>query len=118
MYRAKLSEGKETYPGRKQIWRFRDEQGSYRRDEIGTPEERPAGAVAPVLIPIIERGTPRYRFPRLAEVREYALAEQARLPRQIRRLGTEDRYPVEWSATLGGRFRQARVNVPSPLPRP
>ena len=118
VYRAKLSEGKETYPGRKQIWRFRDEQGSYRRDEIGTPEERPAGAIAPVLIPIIERGTLRYLFPRLAEVREYALAEQARLPRQIRRLGTEDRYPVEWSATLEGRFRQARANVPSPLPRP
>jgi nicotinate phosphoribosyltransferase len=43
--RSKLSQDKSTKPGKKQVWRFYDEQGVRVRDLVSSDEEAPAGGV-------------------------------------------------------------------------
>ena len=105
---AKFSEDKETYPGRKQVWRSRDREGAYTGDEICMAEEERSGLSACLLVPIMERGTLTYRFPALEEVRERALDELGRLPAPHRRLESPNTYPLGWSAKLQRRFSEMR----------
>jgi nicotinate phosphoribosyltransferase len=105
---AKFSEGKATYPGRKQIWRIRDEKGGFLLDEIGTPEEKPSEEAFPLLIPIVERGEGIYMFPPLRKVRDYALTEMEKLSPRYRRLESQEVYPVRWASTLEDRFRRLK----------
>lgn len=104
VFRAKFSEGKTTYPGRKQIWRLQDEEGRYLRDEIGTPDEQPGAKAVPLLIKVVEKGNAIVRFPPLCDVRDYAQRELERLPLRYRLLESEAIYPVRWSATLEERY--------------
>jgi nicotinate phosphoribosyltransferase len=115
IHRAKFSEDKETYPGRKQVWRSMDDQGTYEGDEITLAEERPARSSTPLLVPILERGEPRYRFPFLGAVRERAREQLEKLPLCHRELESADTYPVAWSDELKRRFaemRRASVDLP------
>ena len=107
-YRAKFSENKETYPGRKQVWRTMDKQGAYLEDEITLAEEQRAGSSSCLVIPILERGRLRYGFPSLSEARQHALQELERLPLRYRRLESAETYPVAWSNALERHFEQMR----------
>ena len=113
---AKFSEDKETYPGRKQVWRSTDGEGVYGGDEITMAEERPARSSTGLLIPFIERGELRYRFPTLGVVRERAREALDKLPPCYRRLESADTYPVTWSDKLKRRFAEMR-RVSVELPR-
>jgi nicotinate phosphoribosyltransferase len=104
IYRAKFSEEKETYPGRKQVWRWTDSEGTYVRDEITLAEETPADASGHLLRKVLERGELRYDFPSLKGCRDRTLRDVDRLPRRYRRLVAADSYPVAWSRKLEGRF--------------
>ena len=105
---AKFSEDKETYPGRKQVWRSMDGQGVYAGDEICMAEEERGGPSAHLVVPIVVRGTLTYRFPSLEEVRQRALEELAKLPAHYWRLESPDTYPVGWSRKLARRFSEMR----------
>ena len=105
---AKFSEGKATYPGKKQIWRILDDEGGYLFDEIGTPDEKPCNAAFPLLIQIVERGEAKYRFPPLQKVRDYALAEMERLSPRLRQTESREAYPVRWASTLEDRFERLK----------
>jgi nicotinate phosphoribosyltransferase len=108
---AKFSEDKETYPGRKQVWRSRDRQGAYGGDEICMAEEERNEPSACLVVPIVEGGTLRYRFPALAEVRERCREALAALPAPYRRLESADTYPVGWSRKLERRFSEMRGTI-------
>jgi nicotinate phosphoribosyltransferase len=99
-YRAKFSKDKETYPGRKQVWRFVDEEGAYLEDEIALVGEEPARPSSCLLVPILERGKLQYGFPPLSGAREQTLRELQRLPSRYQRLDSADTYPVAWSVAL------------------
>jgi nicotinate phosphoribosyltransferase len=105
---AKFSEDKETYPGRKQVWRSMDGQGAYVGDEICMAEEERSGPSTCLLVPIVERGKLTYRFPALGEVRQRAQEELAKLPAHYWRLESPDTYPVGWSAKLERRFSEMK----------
>ena len=115
VHRAKFSEDKETYPGRKQVWRSTDDRGAYVGDEITLAEERPSRAAVHLLVPVLERGKLRYRFPPLRAVREHALEELKRLSPAHRRLVSADVYPVAWSGELRRRFEEMRKESADPL---
>jgi nicotinate phosphoribosyltransferase len=116
VHRAKFSKDKETYPGRKQVWRSTNDEGAYRGDEITMVEEKPARASTRLLTPVLERGELLCRFPSLGEVRERTLLEMERLPPCYRRLRSADTYPVAWSEELKRRFAEMRrENVDQPL---
>ena len=95
--RRKLSEGKATWPGRKQVWRAYDAQGRMAGDVLSVETDKQAGET---LITQVMRGGQRLApAPTLAEIRERAAAELARLPEPLQRLEAFD-YPVTISDTL------------------
>ncbi len=110
--RAKFSEGKVTYPGCKQVYRFRDGAGKMREDVIARGDEAyPAEA----LLQCVMRGGRRVdASPRLADVRERALRNLAQLPTECRQLHHAKRYPVRVSEQLENSLEEIRNRMLSP----
>ena len=95
----KLSTGKETLPGPKQVYRSMDVDGGYLRDVIaiaGPPEQGGAALLGEVMRGG-ERSGPE---PRLTDLREGFAREFARLPARYKALTSPTRYPVETSAEV------------------
>ncbi len=95
--RRKLSEGKATWPGRKQVWRSFDTQGNMRGDVLSIESDKQQGET---LITQVMRGGKRLGpAPTLQQIRERAAAELKRLPDKLKRLEAFD-YPVTISDAL------------------
>jgi len=94
----KLSEGKITLPGRKQVYRFEDQQGNYTNDIISLAHEKLEGE--PLLIKVIEEGKRTYELPSLEEVRSQAKASLAKLTPKYKKLINPPLYPVDLSENL------------------
>jgi nicotinate phosphoribosyltransferase len=82
--RRKRSEGKATWPGRKQVFRRYDRAGRIRADTIALVEERVRGE--PLLRPVMRGGERLEPSPGLAEAREHAARSLATLPAPLRAL--------------------------------
>jgi nicotinate phosphoribosyltransferase len=82
--RRKLSEGKATWPGRKQVHRRHHIDGTI-ADDIVTLLDEPAEGEA-LLWPAMRGGQRVDGFPSLTEARAHAAASLARLPDSLRRL--------------------------------
>jgi nicotinate phosphoribosyltransferase len=95
--KRKLSEGKATWPGCKQVWRRFDEDGSIAEDTVALAQEPPCGE--PLLRPVLRAGRRVKDLPALAEVRAHAVASLASLPASLRRL-EETTVPVQISPEL------------------
>jgi nicotinate phosphoribosyltransferase len=102
----KLSEGKATLPGRKQVFRLRDAEGSFVKDVIALEDEKVDGE--PLLVKVVEKGKVVYDFPTLEEIRERALENLSRLPEKYKRLRNAAKYPVELSPKLKKLIRELR----------
>jgi nicotinate phosphoribosyltransferase len=97
--RRKRSEGKATWPGRKQVWRAFGNGGAIERDLLGLEAEQHAGT--PLLLPAMRAGRRIVPSPPLAEARRHALAELQRLPGRLRRLEhAEPQFRAEISPAL------------------
>lgn len=95
----KRSEGKATWPGRKQIWRVIAD-GTAVRDVIALEEEpAPAGAV-PLLEPVMRAGARIAASTPLAALREFRAAIVAQLPTAFRTIDETPDYPVQRSDGL------------------
>jgi len=95
--RRKRSEGKATWPGRKQVYRHQDAEGRMARDVVTLESDAQPGE--PLLIPVMRGGRRLTQAPALPDVRRHAAANLARLPEPLRRLEAFD-YPVEISPAL------------------
>lgn len=95
--RRKLSEGKATWPGCKQVWRRFHEDGSIAEDTVALAGEVASGE--PLLHPVLRGGQRVKDLPTLAEVRAHAATSLASLPQSLRRL-EETAVPVQISAEL------------------
>jgi nicotinate phosphoribosyltransferase len=95
--RRKRSEGKATWPGRKQVFRSYDADGRMLSDVVTLEADPQPGD--PLLIAVMREGRRLGPAPALAEVRHRAAANLARLPEPLRRLEEFD-YPVEIGAAL------------------
>jgi nicotinate phosphoribosyltransferase len=89
--RRKRSEGKQTWPGRKQVFRTYDGDGRMRGDVLSIETDRHDGE--PLIVPAM-RGGKRLPQPSLDEVRTHAARELARLPLPLARLEPGASYPV------------------------
>ncbi|MGR9074277.1 MAG: nicotinate phosphoribosyltransferase [Gammaproteobacteria bacterium] len=97
--RRKLSEGKATWPGRKQVYRLFDGNGRIERD-IVTLENAPC-AGTPLLEPVMSEGRALQSARRsLNESRETARNQLDSLPPGIRPLSGAAVHPVEFSDEL------------------
>jgi len=94
----KLSKGKITLPGRKQVFRFKDKRNDYVKDMIALESEKVDGE--PLLVKVMEKGKMVYALPSLEETRKRALEGLSKLPKKYKKLKRAPRYPVELSLGL------------------
>jgi nicotinate phosphoribosyltransferase len=94
----KLSTGKETWPGRKQIERHRDRAGRLLRDDVVLESDPPNGER--LLVPVMRAGRRVAALPTLAEARERARRELAALPTTLRSSSGQGRYEVRIAPSI------------------
>ncbi len=96
--RRKRSEGKATWPGRKQVYRRYDADGRMCSD-ILTVEDDPQDG-EPLIRPVMRAGKRLHASPPLAVLRERTRDQLARLPDGLRTLEKGPDYPVQVAAAL------------------
>jgi nicotinate phosphoribosyltransferase len=97
----KLSPGKQTLPGRKQVFRSRDWAGGYRRDVIALDRESaPEEPAEPLLSAVIADGRRLGSDPSLEQLRMQFAREFASLPDFCKSLRSPERYDVIHSELL------------------
>jgi len=94
----KLSKGKITLPGKKQIFRQRDKKGKCVKDIVGLEDEKIRGE--PLLERVMENGKIVYDVPTLTEMRNATLKNLSELPDRYKKLRHAPLYPVELSHKL------------------
>ena len=94
----KLSTGKVSWPGRKQVFRARDQANKFAGDVIGGREENLSGEK--LLREYLRDGKPVEGYPTLSESRKLFAEDFAALPESVRALRNPARYPVAFSARL------------------
>jgi len=95
--RRKTSEGKATWPGRKQVYRML-ENTMMTGDIITLENNLQEGE--PLIHPVMKSGKMLAPSPPLAAIREHAARELAALPEHLRSLEQAPPYPVEISGDL------------------
>jgi len=96
--RRKLSEGKVTWPGRKQVWRRYDAQGRMRGDVLSVESDHQDGE--PLIQQVMRGGKRIGPAPTLAQIRERAARDLVRLPQPMQRLEQGAGYEVTISDVL------------------
>jgi len=94
----KLSKGKLTYPGRKQVYRIRDKNGFLKEDILGLEEENLEGE--PLLICVMREGKIAYPLPKLDEIQRYLRKNLEKIPLRFKELRRKSIYPVKISPGL------------------
>lgn len=100
--RRKRSEGKATWPGRKQVYRKYDPDGRAVRDVVAL-EKDDLHEGEPLIVPMMRNGQRIDGINgnrKLEAIRRQTVANYARLPEPLRLLETASAYPVEISASL------------------
>lgn len=107
--KRKLSEGKQTWPGRKQVWRSYGADGRMSGDVLSLETDTQPGEP---LIEQVMRGGERLKpAPTLAQIRERAARDLARLPEPIRQLQPGTDYPVKVADRLVTLAKEADVKT-------
>jgi nicotinate phosphoribosyltransferase len=107
----KLSQGKQTLVGAKQVWRRYDSDGWMAEDLISSRDApRPGDEWEPLLVPVVEHGQP-VRATSLSASRDRHRDEMARLPERLRRLYEPADYTVSLSDELRRRQEAAIAAV-------
>ena len=96
--KRKLSEGKQTWPGRKQVWRSYGADGRMAGDILSVETDKQSGE--PLIVPVMKDGKRLARPPSLADIRARAVRDLARLPEPLRRLESGTTYPVQVADAL------------------
>ncbi len=94
----KLSKNKNTLPGRKQVYRFEDPKGKFKKDIIALADEQISGE--PLLLKVMKKGEINHRLPSLDSIRRTASESLSKLPEEYKAVIGADIYPVELSKNL------------------
>ncbi len=96
--RRKVSAGKQTWPGAKQVYRYYAEDGTLAYDSLTTAEDRQNGEA--LLQPVMRRGKRLHPPEPLSVLRERVAAQLERLPVPLRSIDQQAGYRVEISPAL------------------
>ncbi len=94
----KLSKGKVTYPGRKQVFRVQGRGGKFVKDILGLKEEKISGR--PLLRKVMHWGRLTYKLPSLNKIRTFAKNNLSRFPQELKEVAPRYKYPVVISPKL------------------
>lgn len=108
--RVKLSGGKISYPGCKQIFRREGEDGRYKEDLVARCTEDCERA-APLLACVMRNGKRIEPAPTIDRVRQHARKEVGKLPASCRRLQNPVAYPVRLSHELQVLLKEFRARA-------
>lgn len=109
--RLKLSEGKATLVGPKQVWRKSNSMGQFTSDLIARRHEpSPGEDWEPLLEPVMKEGR-RLNRPTLSQVRERHRTEVQRMPSEVLALAGFSRFPVALSESLRDVQQKATARV-------
>jgi len=95
----KLSTGKATWPGQKQVWRISKNAGELEKDIVTLRDERVSNAES-VLVKVMEKGQRTTLPPSLGDIRSTFQQEFRRLPDAHKSIRNPVTYPVDFSAQL------------------
>lgn len=97
--RRKRSEGKATWPGRKQVYRYYGTDGRMAYDVVTLEEDKQESGKA-LIQPFMQAGRRLAPPEPLSDIRKRVAEELARLPEPLQKLQEEPPYPVKISQTL------------------
>ncbi|MBI4980984.1 nicotinate phosphoribosyltransferase [Candidatus Woesearchaeota archaeon] len=103
-YCAKFSPGKESYPGRKQVFRVK-KKGIFEKDIIGHEDENLG---EPILVEVVRNGEVVYDLPSLDEIKSYVKTQLAQLPERFLEIDKQHEYKVEISGRLSDLFKKVQ----------
>ena len=113
----KLSPGKASPPGAKQVYRLRDGAGQLAGDGVALAGESWPGG-EPLLETVMVDGRRTRPAPTLAEMRERFKGDFGQLPEDYRRLRRPRRYPVDFSPALRRLTDRVQGNLRERLENP
>jgi nicotinate phosphoribosyltransferase len=96
--RRKRSEGKVSWPGRKQVFRQYGPQGEMKSDVVTVEGDEQAGE--PLIKPVMRAGRRVRSAETLMALKERSARERVRLPRHLFTLETQPEYPVHRAEAL------------------
>lgn len=96
--KMKFSRDKATCPAKKQVYRFLDKKGMFKRDIIGLENEVFDAQI--LLSPVIRKGKLVYKMPTVQQIQETARENISRLPDKFKALDCKFAYPVMMSKKL------------------
>ena len=94
----KLSTGKASWPGKKQLFRFRDSSGQLERDFVALRDEKLPGES--LLKEVMRDGRRSETYPSLAEIRRVFEENFTSLPESVKAIRDPSVYAVEFSTRL------------------
>ncbi|WP_022949177.1 nicotinate phosphoribosyltransferase [Methylohalobius crimeensis] len=96
--RRKVSEGKQTWPGRKQVFRYYDSNGRFEKDVLTTLDDKQDGAA--LLQPVMRQGQRLEAAEKLATIQARCADQLDALPEALEQIEQSADYPVEISPAL------------------
>jgi len=103
-YTAKLSSGKVSLPGKKQVFR-QFKNGKIKKDTIGLDDEKHG---QPLLVPIFKKGQLVYKIPTIEKQRQYTRQQLAQLPANLKDIFKEYKSPVVVSKKIQALLEKVR----------
>ena len=98
MPKMKFSKEKETCPSKKQVYRFINKKGLYKKDIIGlVNEEFDANEL---LLPVMKKGKLVCKVPSVQQIQKTAAGNISQLPEKFKDLSSKTEYPVMISKRL------------------
>ncbi|MBU3934719.1 nicotinate phosphoribosyltransferase [Patescibacteria group bacterium] len=104
LYCAKFSPGKESYPGKKQVFRIKEE-GKFKRDIVGLDDENLGEKQ---LVDIFKNGKLVYQRKSLDDVKNYVVEQITQIPQDLLSIDRDIKYEVLLSDKLKELFEDVR----------
>ena len=89
-----------TFPSKKQVYRFYNNKGIFKKDVIGLVDEE--FGVEGLLLPVMKKGKLVYDIPTVQQIQKVARKNISQLPEKFKALDCKTAYPV----TISMRLRQ------------
>ncbi|MFQ5685808.1 MAG: nicotinate phosphoribosyltransferase [Candidatus Scalindua sp.] len=102
MPKMKFSKDKSTCPAKKQVYRFLNNKGMFKKDVIGLVDEEFDSKA--LLLPVMKKGKLLHKIPTVRQIQKTARKNISKLPDRFKALNCKTTYPV----TVSKRLRQVR----------
>ncbi len=96
--KMKFSKDKATLPSKKQVYRFINNKGMFKKDVIGLIDEK--FDAQKLLLPVMKKGKLVYKIPTVQQIQKVADKNVSQLPEKFKTLDCKTAYPVNISKRL------------------